>query len=40
MDVWPDEMEQALDNIELPDSQIDLDINSYSKVILALLDIP
>mmetsp|Transcript_100117 Transcript_100117/g.215980 ORF Transcript_100117/g.215980 Transcript_100117/m.215980 type:complete len:103 (+) Transcript_100117:807-1115(+) len=40
MDVWPEEMEQALSNIDLPESAIDLDLASYSKVILALLDIP
>jgi len=28
MDVWPDEMERALLEMELPDSGIDLDLSS------------
>jgi len=40
MDVWPEEMEQALLNMELPDSGIDLNLPAYTKVILALMDIP
>lgn len=40
MQVWPSEMEDALDTIELPDPQIELDLGTYAKVVLSLLDIP
>lgn len=40
MDVWPEEMEQAFTNMDLPESAVDLDLQSQSKVILALMDIP
>jgi len=40
MDVWPEEMENAFDQIGIPHSQLDLDLQSYSKVVLALLDVP
>jgi len=40
MDVWPEEMEEAIDKIGLTSSQIDIDLQSYSKVVLACLDIP
>lgn len=28
MDVWPDEMERALDSMELPEAHLDLDLQS------------
>jgi len=40
MQIWPQEMEDAFNNIELPDGNIDIDISDYVKVILTLMDIP
>jgi len=40
MQIWPQEMEEAFNSLEMPDGNIDMDISEYVKVILALSDIP
>lgn len=40
MDVWPEEMEQVFNTMELPDASLDLELPDQSKVILSLMDIP
>lgn len=40
MQIWPQEMEDALNNIEIPDGNIEMDVSEYVKVMLALMDIP
>merc|ERR1711871_1480785 len=40
MQVWPEEIEQLLKEIELPGAGIDLDIRDYVRVVCAILDIP
>ena len=40
MQVWPDEMEQALESLPLPTSDMDLSLVEYAQVICALFDIP
>ena len=40
MQVWPDEMEQALESLPLPTADLDLSLVEYAQVVCALLDIP
>ena len=40
MQVWPDEMEQALESLPLPTAEMDLSLVEYAQVICALFDIP
>ena len=40
MQVWPDEMERALESLPLPTADMDLSLTEYAQVICALLDIP
>lgn len=37
---FPEQMEEVLKNIPLPDASLDLTIEEYSKIICAMLDIP
>lgn len=40
MQVWPTEMEEALRNVDWPDPNIELDLATYARVLLSILDIP
>lgn len=40
LDVWPEELEKALESIPLPSADMDLTIEEYAKIICAFLDIP
>lgn len=40
MQVWPSEMEEAFNKIPMPKPDIELDLSTYCKVLLAILDIP
>lgn len=40
MQVWPQEIEDALQNIKIPTEDIDLTLAEYSKLACALVDIP
>jgi len=40
MQEWPAEMEEAFNNITIPNEDIDLNLESYSKLACTLLDIP
>lgn len=40
MQVWPTEMEDALSDIELPDPNLEIDLGTYAKILLSILDIP
>jgi intraflagellar transport protein 46 len=40
MEVWPEEFEAALENLELPSPDLDLSLADYAKVLCSLLDIP
>lgn len=38
--VWPDKMESALQDIKFPDERINMSIEDYSKLVCNMLDIP
>ena len=40
MQVWPVEMEEALETCELPSADLDVDAKAYARIVCALLDIP
>ena len=40
MDVWPNEMEQALREIPFPGPEIDMHAADYAKLVCSMLDIP
>jgi len=40
MQVWPDDVEKLLNEIQLPGASIDLDLKDYVRVVCAVLDIP
>lgn len=40
MQVWPAEIEEALDSMKLPSEELDLSLEDFSKMACALLDIP
>ena len=40
MEEWQPEMEQALHGIEFPDSEIDMHVSDYARLVLAMTDIP
>lgn len=40
MQVWPQEVEEILSDIQLPGEDIDLSLDEYSKVACNILDIP
>lgn len=40
MQVWPDDFEKVLQQSALPSPELDLDIETYAKVVCSLLDIP
>ena len=40
MEVWPEELENALKSLPLPDADLDLTVDEYIKVICAILEIP
>ena len=40
MQVWPDELEKALESLPLPTADLDLSLVEYAQVVCALLDIP
>lgn len=40
MQVWPQEVEEILSEIELPGEDIDLSLEEYAKVACNILDIP
>ncbi|EAX87876.1 LOC300675 protein, putative [Trichomonas vaginalis G3] len=40
LDVWPEDIEKALESIPLPSADMDLTIEEYAKIICAFLDIP
>ena len=40
LDVWPEDFEQALQNISLPPPDIDLSLAEYAKTLCSILDIP
>lgn len=40
MQIWPQELEQTLKNIPLPNSRLDLTVAQYARVVCAMLDIP
>jgi len=40
MEEWPPEMEEALNNLRLPNEDIDMSLEQYAKLACTLLDIP
>mmetsp|Transcript_5225 Transcript_5225/g.13159 ORF Transcript_5225/g.13159 Transcript_5225/m.13159 type:complete len:392 (+) Transcript_5225:208-1383(+) len=40
MQVWPVEMEEALEDSELPSAELAVDVKAYARIVCALLDIP
>eukprot|EP00775_Hariotina_reticulata_P005004 gene5005-5245_t len=40
MQEWPTEMEDALRSCSLPSADLDMDLESYSRLVCALLDVP
>lgn len=40
MQVWPTEMEDALSEIDLPDPSLEIDLGTYAKILLNVLDVP
>lgn len=40
MEVWPQEFEEALNGLELPAPDIDMDLQTYARLVCSLLDIP
>ncbi|EGR28165.1 hypothetical protein IMG5_181870 [Ichthyophthirius multifiliis] len=40
MQVWPQEIEDALSNFKIPSEELDLNLMDYSKLACAILDIP
>eukprot|EP00294_Goniomonas_avonlea_P011237 CAMPEP_0114554624 /NCGR_PEP_ID=MMETSP0114-20121206/8310_1 /TAXON_ID=31324 /ORGANISM="Goniomonas sp, Strain m" /LENGTH=387 /DNA_ID=CAMNT_0001739685 /DNA_START=30 /DNA_END=1193 /DNA_ORIENTATION=+ len=40
MQVWPQEMEEALNEHQLPTAELDVDVKAYTRIICSLLDIP
>lgn len=40
MEVWPEDFEAALRNLQLPSPELDLSLLEYTKTLCAILDIP
>lgn len=40
MQEWPPEYEELVKEVSLPSPELDVDINTYTDIICALLDIP
>lgn len=40
MQIWPEKIEQGLNEVKLPDENINLTTENYSKIVCNLLDIP
>lgn len=40
MEQWPAEFEEGLKLIDFPSSEIDLNLNEYSRLVCAVMDIP
>lgn len=40
MELWPEELENALKSLPLPDADLDLSVDEYVRVICAILEIP
>eukprot|EP00698_Gefionella_okellyi_P013684 TRINITY_DN3766_c0_g1_i1.p1 TRINITY_DN3766_c0_g1~~TRINITY_DN3766_c0_g1_i1.p1 ORF type:complete len:360 (+),score=77.63 TRINITY_DN3766_c0_g1_i1:52-1131(+) len=39
-DEWPSEFEDVLAKVQLPGADLDIDLNSYGRIVCALLDVP
>ena len=40
MEVWPQEFEEALGSLSLPGPDLEVDLQTYAKIVCAMLDIP
>jgi intraflagellar transport protein 46 len=40
MQAWPDDFEEALNKIDIPNAEIDLELEEYARIVCAILDIP
>lgn len=40
MELWPDELDNAMKSLPLPNADLDLSVDEYTRVICAILDIP
>lgn len=40
MQVWPQEIEDAIQNIKFPSEEIDLSLEDYCKLACSIIDIP
>lgn len=40
MEVWPEEFEAALSNLQLPSPDLELSLQEYAKTLCSILDIP
>lgn len=40
MEVWPQEFEEALATVDLPGPDLEVDLQTYAKIVCAMLDIP